>query len=354
MKVLLNAEAFGFGPSAAIAGLFSDLKNCSFIKKLSYLGYGHSLDLQRSLSYDEIIECNEEKKFKEIVSGYNVFITALDFEKALWAQEAGVKVIIYDTLLWYWRKIPSILYSCHAYIVQDFYGVSEKLQELNITNFSLIAPSIKPCFEKESKKELILINFGGLENPHWNIKVTTGYIVSILKVLLPLLSKHEYKIVCSQAHLPYLKDYPVFHASYDEMQILLSQTKFLIATPGLGNIYENAIYKIPSLFLPPANDSQGQQLDVLKSQFLVDNYIDWSDLDLPIDYKSAQLVVLDAIKSAISNQNKEKLIKLLESRIMKSKMNATIPYLIERFKNQNNLSQTVINHLENLNVVSSC
>lgn len=351
MKVILNAEAFGFGPSAAIASLFPDLKNCSLIKKLSYIGDGHSLDLQRNLSYDEIIDCDDEKEFKEIVSRYDVFITALDFKKALWAQESGVKVMIYDTLIWYWRKIPSVLYNCHAYIVQDFYGVSERLKQLNIKNFNLIAPSIKPCVQTKCEKDLILINFGGLENPHWTIEVTTNYIVSILEILIPLLNDHEYKIVCSKAHLPYLKGFPVAHVSYEEMQELLNQTKFLIATPGLGNIYETANYSLPSLFLPPANDSQGQQLDVLKAQSLVDNYIDWSDIYAFIDYKNPQLVVLDAIKSAISNQNKNKLSKMLESKILSLQINAKIPYLIERFKNQNNLSQTVINYLEKLNAV---
>jgi hypothetical protein len=121
MRVLLNAESFGFGPSAAIAALHPYIKNCKLIEVLDYVGNGHSVDLQRKLKYDTVYEMESTEEFKNLIVNYDVFITALDFEKALWAQECGVKTIIYDTLLWYWRKIPQSIYNCDTYIAQDFY-----------------------------------------------------------------------------------------------------------------------------------------------------------------------------------------------------------------------------------------
>jgi hypothetical protein len=312
MRVLLNAESFGFGPSAAIAALHPYIKNCKLIEVLDYVGNGHSVDLQRKLKYDTVYEMESTEEFKNLIVNYDVFITALDFEKALWAQECGVKTIIYDTLLWYWRKIPQSIYNCDTYIAQDFYGVKERLQDLNISNVHIVPPMIQKNDNNKKKvvKENIVINFGGLENPHWSILVTTQYIKLMLNYLLPLLKNMGYEnniiIACSKSHLPYLSQYNVKNYSYTEMQENYKSAKFVIATPGLGNLYECANYEVPSLFLPPGNDSQGQQLEILKSKGLVDNSIDWSDLGCDIDYKAHQQEVLKSIKGCIEFHSEQK------------------------------------------------
>ena len=50
MKILMNAEAFGFGPSAVIASIFPQLSQCSIIKQIDYIGEKHTLDLQKKLN----------------------------------------------------------------------------------------------------------------------------------------------------------------------------------------------------------------------------------------------------------------------------------------------------------------
>lgn len=347
MKVLLNAEAFGFGPSASIASIFPSLRN--IIKQLDYVGVGHSLDLQQKLPYDNIFTIDDEERFKKLVINYDIFITALDFEKATWAHQAGVKTIIYDTLLWYWRKIPPIVNECHSYLVQDFYGVREKVAELELTNCHFIPPLVKCPIVYSSKKEIVLINFGGLENPHWDIKVTAQYIRNILESILPQLKGEKVKIVCSQAHLPFLSDFEVETCCYEKMQSYLQVTKFLVATPGLGNLYEAANYQMSSLFLPPANDSQGQQLNLLKENGLIDNSIDWSDLVEFIDYKDAQLKVLDSIDSCINQVNKNVLKESIAMGLKGGKINSRLPELLKFGINGHGvLSQKLISLLEAL------
>lgn len=353
MKVLLNAESFGFGPSAAIAGLFPYIRNCDFIKQLDYVGTDHSVDLQNNLSYDNIysLEDNEEG-FKKLVVSYDTFITALDFEKATWAQEVGVNVIIYDTLLWYWRKLPPVIYHCSSYIVQDFYGVKERLLAAGIENYTLVPPSIQPkkldgsLLKAHSNKDLIVINFGGLENPHWDVPVTATYIARVLDSLLPLLKGKEIRVACSKAHIPYLKNYPVGNYTYAQMQDYLARAQFLVATPGLGNIYEAANYGMPSLFLPPANDSQGQQLAILHQRGLIDNSIDWSELDCPIDYCKPQLTALEGIEKGIMELSVENLQALLVSKLFIDG-NKNLGNLIQQFGlgGTEMLGQQVVNDL---------
>lgn len=298
MKVLLNAESFGFGPSAAVAGIFNHLKDFDFISQIDYVGNGHSLDLQRKLEYGNIFEIDDDCDLEQIVSEYDIFLTALDFKKAGIAKSMGVKTIIYDTLLWYWRKIPAVLNDCDYYITQNFYGVEERVRQLGLQSYSVIPPTVQAKVD-DSVADTVLINFGGLENPLWDLSISVQYIKNVLDAILPLLSGERVEISCSKAHLPHLSQYPVKNYSYLEMQNILSRTKFLIATPGLGNIYEAANYEIPSLFLPPANDSQGQQLVILNQQGLISNKIDWVDLNKSIDYKQSQQDVLNQIKTYI-------------------------------------------------------
>lgn len=305
MKILLNAEAFGFGPSASISAIFDIIKDNFPFYTLDYIGQGHTLDLQSKLHYQHIYQYENEEQFKEIVKNYDFFITALDFEKAKFAKETGIKTIVYDTLLWYWKD-KKIIEHADYYITQDFYGVKKLITELGVSNKTFHSTIIPPLIQKKdvSQKceDFLLINFGGLENPYWSVNVTATYIKNILTVLLPIVQPifKKIKIVCSKNHIPYLQDFPVDTASYKEMQNLLQKASYIIATSGLGNIYEIANYQVPCLFLPPVNDSQGQQLEILKRESLIDNQLDWQEFQQTINYFKEQREVLDEIEQCIN------------------------------------------------------
>lgn len=314
MKLLLNAESFGFGPSASISAIFDIIKKLFPNYQVDYIGSGHSLDLQSHLPYHKIYEFNENT-FSTFIKNYDFFITALDFEKAKTAKESGVKTIIYDTLLWYWKD-KNIVHYADYYITQDFYGVKEIVESLELENTLIIPPLIQKKEVSQKNKNLLLINFGGLENPFWDIHVTTQYIDNILSTILPILEEkfNNIRIVCSKKHLNYLKKYPVTSVSYQEMQELLQEAKFIIATSGLGNIYEIANYQIPSLFLPPVNDSQGQQLEILQQVGLINSCLNWKDFQHSINYFDEQNNVLNQIKYEIENFDKNRFSNLFQEK----------------------------------------
>lgn len=317
MKILLNAEAFGFGPSAGASVIFDIIKNNFSDYVVDYIGQGHTLDLQSKLSYHHIYEYVSENQFKELVKDYDFFITALDFEKAKFAKEVGIKTIVYDTLLWYWKDKSIVQYTDY-YITQDFYGVKDILEKFDFKVQShVIPPLIQKKDLKEKCEDFLLINFGGLENPFWTVEVTAHYIQNILKVILPVVEIQfkKIKIVCSQNHITYLKDFPVETASYKEMQHYLQKASFVIATSGLGNIYEIANYQVSSLFLPPVNDSQGQQLEILKREGLIDNALDWIEFQTSIDYFKPQLDVLNDIKENIDFFDSSQFSRLFAEKI---------------------------------------
>jgi UDP-N-acetylglucosamine transferase subunit ALG13 len=307
MKILLNAEAFGFGPSAAISNIFNILKEINNDIIIDYVGDGHTLNFQSKLNYQNIFKYDEN--FHNLIINYDFFITAMDFEKAKISKEYGVKTIVFDTLLWYWKNDFKFY---DYYIVQDFFFVKELIKYKK--NVYLIEPLLTNTILSNNKDNSLIINFGGLENPFWDIEITVKYISNILKSILPFLKTKFEKIhiLCSETHINYLTNFNVKNLKYFEVQELLSKASYIIATPGLGNIYEIAKYEIPSLFLPPANDSQGQQLMILKNEGLIDNYIEWNE---NINYFNNQNVILEEIKQNIENNNvkifniKEKTLK---------------------------------------------
>lgn len=345
MKILLNAESFGFGPSAAISSIFPIIREYSHTSKLDYIGNGLSLDLQKKLPYNNIYVANTKQEFDSVVSDYDIFITAMDYEKAGWAQEYGIPTIIYDALLWYWKKIPTSIYSADLVIAQDFFEVKEKIKNLNLKNVKCVPPliSIKPPPVK-LEESIILINFGGLENPYWTSDITFEYIENILRLVIPELVKRQtpIKIVCSKKNVDKFIDkygeasyngHSVENVCFYEMQNYMGTAKLVLATPGLGNIYECAKFEVPSLFLPPMNDSQGLQLSILSEKGIIDSKLNWG---ANINYRDNQHTVMLKIEKEIKmlksySYDKISNVDLLINEALSSKGNKKLRNLLNLF-----------------------
>lgn len=302
LKLLLNAEPFGFGPTAAIATFFPYLRD-----KFDYVGYigkNHTLDLQKDLPYDAMHDVSQasESEIKETLGKYHIFVTALDFEMAAVAKAAGLKVIIYDPLTWYWKIVPDVVSQSDLYIAQDFFGVQERLQKepaLFPENIQIVPPIVSQRRPRTSKRHT-LINLGGLQNPLWSVDDVFHYAKTFIEAIKGCVSESEELIIAtSNAIAVKLNDDKVRSYTRSEMYDILENTKYAFMTSGLGNIYDAAKFDIPTIWLPPANDSQGQQLDLLKKHGMSDGQIDWADLGKPIDYFAEQTIVLKNIKDAI-------------------------------------------------------
>lgn len=306
-RLLLNAEAFGFGPTAAIADVFPHLRN-SF-GYIGFAGTGHTLDLQRHLPYDALHDISAPAAgygLDGLFEQYDLMLTALDFEMAQKAQVAGLPVCIYDPLTWYWKTIHPVVAKFAMYIAQDFYGVRERLaaEAGSFASPQVVAPLVDNVARSCEKGQKILLNLGGLSNPFWSGRETLQYAHLIVESFWGALAgDHEIVVLATNSRIATsLAAYGARNLSRTEMQQVLAEAKYALMTPGLGNIYDAARFSTPTVWLPPANDSQGQQLDCLKAHGLADAAIDWHDL-LPqasIDYKGDQQFVLNQIAAAAS------------------------------------------------------
>lgn len=307
-RLLLNAEPFGFGPTAAIAGFFPHLR--AHFNTIGYVGKRHTLDLQRNLPYDALHDVSHMGKEERadvlapIFEQYDVFLSAMDHKMLELAQQAGLKVFYYDALSWYWPDIPQSGQKADLYMGQNFFGVEERLHQVFGRNAKAHAVSpIVPKLGSAPEKEHILINLGGLQNPFWPVEEITVFAEKIIDAVTGIIPAHEKVIIASSnAIAAQLKDRGVKTYSKAEMETVLAGSKLAFMTPGLGNIYDAAAYNIPTAWLPPANDSQGQQLRLLQQNNMCDRTLDWHEFAdcNTVDYKGLQIDVLKQI-AGLSN-----------------------------------------------------
>ncbi len=303
LRLLLNAEPFGFGPTAAIASFFPYLQG--HFAKIGYMGKMHTLDLQKDLPYDAIHDVTDVPKdertedYAPIFAQYDILFTAMDHKVAEEAQKAGLKVYYYDALAWYWPEIPKAVQECDLYIVQNFFGVEERVKS-TFDRHAIVPPLAKQREEKGDKHH-VLINLGGLQNPYWPIDSVTEYARAVIRALRKAIPPSEKIVIAgSQIIAARLRSEGVVTYPRQEIEKILAHSKCAFMTPGLGNIYDAAIYNLPTVWLPPANDSQGQQLVEIERHGMSDATLDWHNLGFgtPIDYKDNQSTVLSSIAAA--------------------------------------------------------
>lgn len=311
-SILLNAESFWFWPTAAIATFFPHLK--TKFDKIWYIWSGHTLDLQSQLPYDEIYDLStlEDIELKSIIEKYDLFLTAMDFEFAKKVKNYWIKTCVYDALTWYWKEIPECLSDFDLYISQDFYWVKERITS-NPGKFpkSFIVPSINPTSTIDREKKYILINLWGLHNPFWKDDDVVLYAEKMINNIFNVIPNDEEVIFTATSIVAKkLKKFGVKTFSRDEIKQVLSQTKMAFMTPWLGNIYDVAYYNIPTIWLPPANDSQWQQLKILIENSICDESIDWPDLlkYFELDYKGNQQEIIKKIIFAVHNVQNDTLL----------------------------------------------
>jgi hypothetical protein len=278
LRLLLNAEPFGFGPSAAIAGFFPHLR--PHFAEIGYIGKKHTLDLQKTLPYDAIHDVGgvRAEDMGPVFLQYDLLLTAMDHKVAEEARHAGLKVFYYDALAWYWPEIPPAVRGCDLYIAQDFFGVKARLKEVfaGAANACTVPPVAPEPRSAGVKKEHVLINLGGLQNPFWPVDEVAAYgraAVSALRRALP--AEEKIVIAASRAVAERMRDQGVRTYPRTEMEGVLAASKLAFMTPGLGNIYDAASFNLPTLWLPSANDSQGRQLALIRENGLCDGALDW-------------------------------------------------------------------------------
>lgn len=309
LRLLLNAQPFGFGPAAAISAMAPHLLGLGL---LSFAGSCHSGELQERRLFQNVHTLSPQvgPSWRQALASCDVLVTAMDAELATLALEMGKRVVFYDALLWFWGKgehwdcLCRIMSHPRAlYLAQDFVGVRERLATLaNGSNVRVVPPLVSARWKVglERVKGRVLINLGGLKNPYMQDAVLDQYAERLVFAARSVLPRNTQLIVatnqatsgqlgCAQTCTP--------------LQIAehLGVSEFALCTPGLGNIFEAAANGTPTLWLPPANASQGQQLQLLREAGCVDAQVDWPALGHDIDYFAPELECLERLQRTMTS-----------------------------------------------------
>jgi hypothetical protein len=210
-------------------------------------------------------------------------------------------------LTWYWHELSPIISQADFYVAQNFFGVTERLsREAERFPENAVVPAIISGLNiREKASETLLVNLGGLSNPFLQdsdlISFAKVVLRSIHEVLEPEFQNTYY--VTSKAIANGAQNIcPVTSMLPHQVQKILNSSKLAIMTSGLGNIFEASTMQKIVIWLPPANDSQGQQIKLLQQHQMIDFAFDWHDIledEEPINYFAPQQEVLKRIASCM-------------------------------------------------------
>lgn len=296
LSILFNAQSFGFGPTASIAWLTPHFMLHQF-KEISFAGSGFTLDLQRRLPYTKLHDLTNstEEDIKTVIEKYDVIFTAMDIKCATLALAQNKKVVFYDAVSWFWPHTDEwsswekiITHPNALYLAQNFFGISESLSTyIESSNIKIVPPLISKTssLPKKRSEKLVFMNFGGLQNPLIDAEKLILYsktLITIVKKTLP--ERFELKVAVSKLIADAISMPEVSTYSPSEIMEMIASSSFVLCTPGLGNIYETAATNTPVIFLPPTNETQGMQLELLKDANMVDADCDWGRFSEPLSY----------------------------------------------------------------------
>ena len=307
VRVLVTAQRFGFGPAAAMAQVFEYLR--PRVRHLAFAGSGHTCDVHLQLPYDAVHRLPADERdgaFGRLCAEYDACLIACDFSAAEAARDAGVPFAIYDPIPWFWTQWPSVGKSAALYMCQNFFGVGARVREVGRESVVIVPPLLPALPQAAAERSLqVLFNLGGLCNPYQSLEVSVAYARLAMSLLPGAAGLYpEVHVATSQSIVEQLaREVPAARTlSPREAQELLGRGELAVMTPGLGNIYEAAALAHRVFWLPPANNSQGQQLDMLRQRGLAPFMADWHDLlpgRAPIDYYDHEPRAMRHITDAI-------------------------------------------------------
>ncbi len=332
-RVLVTAQPFGFGPASAAALLADELApSCG---RLGYIGAGHTLDLQHRPPYAAVHDVTglpgpaRLDRLRQLGEDYDLLLTAMDFPMAALARRAGLRVAVYDALTWYWPHFPAVVHDPSVlYLAQDFFGVRERVatEDALTGRAVVVAPLVTPGPRRQVGGGHVLVNLAGLHNPFWHPRETAAYarlMVAAVRAGTPA----GLRVVVAAGRLtadelagrsggpagPVACGPGTTVGTYRRAEVLrlTSTAAYAFMTPGLGNVYDAAATGVPTVWLPPANNTQGLQAALLREHGYCDDRVDWADLGLAVDHRAPEPVAMAALAAAVRETGDDRRLRVL-------------------------------------------
>jgi hypothetical protein len=316
---------FGYGPTGKALTIASFLDNAI---KVNLFTYGAALSLAQNSNYnvENCLSRNVCDWDTDALLQNAIFIVIMDFTvaKQLISKYPNLRVIFFDSLLWWRKSIENIPVCSCTYIAQDFPGTQEAANRMFSKNWKpyITGPIVKAYNKSiKSQQRIMLINYGGIESPHIKLGCNTNFHILMTKCLIETLKYFSFNIVfAGNASAIYnlksifrnhLHNIRFLALSHENFVYHLSLTKLLITTPGIETTYESFSMDVPTIFLPPLNSTQNQQLNEFAKSGFWDPRASLGyersmvEKDF-VDYRLETVNLLNIFESLINNLSKRK------------------------------------------------
>lgn len=334
MKILVTAEAFGYGPIATCLNVVKELKKIPDVS-MTFLGTGISLEQAKMTNYfDTILECEtfkyeELEKAKDVFFNHDVVLSSENIPGAIFALKNGLKNVYYmDNLMWMWDEIHDGLEDLKGYIISETIPCDKNFKRIggNIKNPVFVGPirdmDIRNNGNQENK---LIINVGGAEAFIIDPNIVKSFYNKLINNILAsseLINRFDKIIVCGgsgvidnltlNTHEPKII---VKTLANEEYLKELDTCSHCIMASGLGNFFETLWRNKEIMYLPPVNYSQLLQLDYYKDMDLGFKMVNWDKFDffesIPslLNEEAGVNLVLENVKKYIEESDENTILE---------------------------------------------
>ena len=299
--ILVTAEEFGYGPIITAIYFLEQVNNYKHIECV-FAGKGLSLvQPKKSDLFVECVECDLKDNdqiinFLNNRSDINTIISFENLESIIVGVHKHLKTIYIDNLFWMWKSIPEELNRVDNYIIVDSFGnLDENLSRIGkkIKNKTIIGPlrNVNQKTNKDSElNKSVLIGLGGADSYLMNKPVVYKFyeklVLQIGNNVNEILGDLEINVCGGDGIIKFLKTkiqnskYSFRTMTHNNFLKLMSNSRYVFLTPGLGNFFESTTLEQEVCFLLPINYSQYWQCEYYKKMNRKVWCINWNNLFL--------------------------------------------------------------------------
>ncbi|HYH65329.1 MAG TPA: hypothetical protein VD866_11595 [Urbifossiella sp.] len=288
-NVLLLAEPFGYGPAATLLKCRRCLAGLPL--RWRYVGPEYTRPLVDPADFDGCafpgaLDSLDSPEVAVARAWADVVLSGTEFRVAGDAAWRGKRLVVFDPLFWFWPEVPPVSVPGMVYLCQNFPGVPDRVAALPPNErgrFVVVAPP-RVAVEPAAGRAQVVVNLCGLHNP---VRVLADYPRYVLDCLGRALRGTGWESVLVVGNLPpaaagWVGGEPgrvtVRTLPHAEMIEHMAGAALVLTSPGLNTALEAMAVGVPTLFLPPVNNSQAAQLDRFRAAGLVPVLTDWSSL----------------------------------------------------------------------------
>jgi hypothetical protein len=287
--IIFDAEPFCFGPISTTLNIIRELRALAPRSELRIVLLGTLTSRQladASDLVDDVIECDTSDEalllsHRRLIESADLYLSNTNFNSVKLLQKHGITtpVAFVDTLFWMWDVIDPIINTVSPYYVQDFWGVRDRVASLGAggDNVRIIDPLVSArSGAPQTKRDLILINLGGIENIYWKGRYFADALVSVVLDAIdrvPELAHYQKVIAGGGERIQSIKtdfedesrNVHVGCFSQEAFLNLLDQSQYFFSLPGITSFVEAVLHKANLFLMLPQNYSQQLQLRRVRS-----------------------------------------------------------------------------------------